>query len=203
MTNKIINFKRKYVKTIKYKLKKLISVLMLISILISTCAFTIEVFAANGTLQWLGTNKALGSPLLEDNFNADDWNKWELICFGVFLSNFTEPLIDDYKSAFGTGYGGSEGAGAKALAFDSGNRKTSLESILAYAVKMQQAYTREIYFKGAAVTGLGNSLITDVSDIKEVSTLLKTSRGDGTVDDTMYDLGVERKSEENQKMRRL
>jgi len=77
----------------------------------------------------LGTNAALGSPILNENFTADNWNKWEMICWGVFLSNFCTPLVDNYESAFKTGAGGSNGAGYKALCFGSGSDRANADVI--------------------------------------------------------------------------
>ena len=42
----------------------------------------------------LNTPSALGSPLLNENtWEESDWNKWETVAFGVFLSNFAVPLL--------------------------------------------------------------------------------------------------------------
>ena len=77
----------------------------------------------------LGTNVALGSPLLNDNFEYEDWNKWEMLTFGVFLSNLTVPLVDSYKTAFTVNSKGSKGAGKKALEFGSGNDSAANEAL--------------------------------------------------------------------------
>lgn len=121
--------------------------IMIVISVILVITLGINVVASIGTISWIGTNKALGSPLLDETFNTENWNKWELIAFGNFLSNFTYPFIDDYYSAFGDGYGGSHGAGAKALAFGSGNTMEALKDLLNYAVMMQSANQKNIYFK--------------------------------------------------------
>lgn len=72
-------------------------------------------------LDWsgsMGTNSALGSPLLnETSWTTDDWNVWEMVAFGNFLSNFPVVLVDDYMSAFQKNKGGSGGRGLDALKF--------------------------------------------------------------------------------------
>lgn len=68
----------------------------------------------------LGTNKAINVPLVNENFTTDNYNKWDMQCFALFLSNFTVPFIDNYESAFTEGKGGSDGAGALALQFAAG-----------------------------------------------------------------------------------
>lgn len=89
----------------------------------------------------LGTNKALGSPLLNDNFQYEDWNKWEMVTFGVFISNFVQPMIDDYETAFTNNSRGSAGKGKEALVFGSGTDSVgtkSLEGMLRYAISAQK-----------------------------------------------------------------
>ena len=89
----------------------------------------------------LGSNKALGSPILNQNFSTDNWNKWEMVVWGVFLSNFTTPFVDDYNSAFNLNSGyGSEGSGVKALQFGSGRDPANtavIANLLDYAMNQQ------------------------------------------------------------------
>ena len=102
--------------------------------------------ASYGSSGILGTSTALGSPILNSNFTIDNWNKWEMICWGVFLSNFCQPLVDDYQSAFKTGAGGSDGAGYKALCFGSGSdyaNKDVVEAFCDYAIAQQQNATKK------------------------------------------------------------
>ena len=88
----------------------------------------------------LGTNVALGSPLLNEDFNYEDWDKWEMLTFGIFLSNMAVPLVDSYKTAFTVNTKGSAGAGRDALIFGSGNDSAAnkaLDAMLEYAVSNQ------------------------------------------------------------------
>lgn len=117
------------------------AIVVLLILLITNIASPFSAFAVNLSSQ-LGTNKALGSPLLNDSFDYDSWNKWELMTFGVFLSNLTNPLVDSYKTAFTVNTKGSAGAGKKALEFGSGSDSVgnkALASMLDYAVKNQTA----------------------------------------------------------------
>lgn len=78
----------------------------------------------------LGTASQLGSPLLNNQFNADNFNPWEQIVFGIYLSNYVQPFVDSYESAFSTGAGyGSNGAGAQSLQFSAGEEATNEEII--------------------------------------------------------------------------
>ena len=127
-------------KLINITKKTLIIILCLISVR-SAILSSIPVARANSS-GILGTNAALGSPILNENFTADNWNKWEMICWGVFLSNFCQPLIDNYESAFKTGAGGSNGAGYKALCFGSGSdyaNKEVVEAFCDYATVQQKS----------------------------------------------------------------
>ena len=115
---------------------------------------------ANGNyINQLGSNKALGSPILNSNFVADDWNKWEMIAWGVFLSNFATPLIDDYNSAFNANSNsGSKGSGYKALQFGSGSDPANakvLQSLLDTAITQQKnVQIKQVYVKHTEVSGL-------------------------------------------------
>ena len=114
---------------------------------------------ANGNyINQLGSNKALGSPILNSNFVADDWNKWEMIAWGVFLSNFATPLIDDYNSAFNANSNsGSKGSGYKALQFGSGSDPANdkvLQSLLDTAITQQKnGQIKQVYVKHTEVSG--------------------------------------------------
>ena len=78
----------------------------------------------------VATGKALNSPILNNTFAKEDWNKWEMVCWGVFLSNFCEPGVDTYESAFTTKADfGSKGNGYKALVFGTGSDATNNETI--------------------------------------------------------------------------
>lgn len=136
MTNKIE-------KLLKRVLAGALCLLCTINTLVETIPLA---YAASDVI--LGTNAALGSPILNNNFTINDWNKWEMICWGVFLSNFCVPLVDDYETCFMTGKGGSNGSGYKALAFGTGNDPTNnetIESLTTYAAVQQKVTQKDIY----------------------------------------------------------
>ena len=149
--------------------KKLVITYSLLAIIIVNLLFPVLVQAKRIEYSnQLGTNMALGSPLLNSNFNYEDWNKWEVMTFGVFLSNFTNPLVDSYKTAFTVNNAGSAGDGREALQFGTGNdsgAKGALESLLKYAVPAQGAGYKEIkakykYIEGGKVTDIGSHAAT-------------------------------------------
>ena len=63
----------------------------------------------------LGTNYALGSPLASDDFSADDWDKWEMAIFGMFIGNYVKIGKESYMDAFKSG-----SDGLKAMQFAAG-----------------------------------------------------------------------------------
>lgn len=63
----------------------------------------------------LGSSAALGSPLSNTDFSSEDWDKWEMLAFGIFLGNYCKIGEDEYKSAFESG-----SDGLKALQFNAG-----------------------------------------------------------------------------------
>lgn len=151
-------------KTIKRIKKSIICLLCAISIFTATLGY-VPIAYSQASSGILGTNVALGSPVLNNNFTIEDWNKWEIICWGVFLSNFCQPFIDDYQTAFKTGAGGTEGAGYKALCFGSGNDQVNnktIESLCDYAIAQQKVSQKQIYVSwdkieaGAVVDGTGD-----------------------------------------------
>ncbi|MBR1454772.1 MAG: hypothetical protein IJ593_09050, partial [Lachnospiraceae bacterium] len=97
----------------------------------------------------LGTNAALGSPLLNQNALADDWNKDEALVWGIFLSNFCIPFIDDYESCFNTNSAsGSMGRGAKALSFSTGSDNSTtkvIQDLTTYAINNKDISPKPIY----------------------------------------------------------
>ena len=126
--------------SIKNRLKKLLIIVLCITSVTTSLLSSIPLAYSAGSSSILGTNKALGSPILNKNFTTNNWNKWEMICWGVFLSNFCQPLIDTYQTAFSKGNGGSNGAGYAALCFGSGSDPANNETIrdlLDYAVNTQ------------------------------------------------------------------
>lgn len=134
---------------IKLTTKKLVAFIGAVIIILGTVS-SMFVYAVNtGNYMMIGSKDSLGSPLLDTNFTSDQWNRWEMLTWGIYLSNFAFPLIDDYESAFTSGAGGSNGSGFKALNFggasDPSNNKT-LTGLLNYAIGQQkQAGLKNIY----------------------------------------------------------
>lgn len=133
--------------------------IIILVVLVLMCANTIITPLASNALNYsgdIGTNAALGSPLLnENNWDNEDWNQWEMVCFGVFLSNFCEPFVDSYMTAFQSGKGGTDGRGLTALQFGSGsdfNGDGILQSLLTYAIKFQTQSLKEIKVDYVKVT---------------------------------------------------
>lgn len=116
---------------IKSSLKRLGATALAGLCLITTTSSIITIANAyNKTSGTLGTNAALGSPLLNNQMQADDFNPWEQIAWGIYLSNYVNPFVDDYYSAFNQGAGyGSNGAGSQSLQFSSGSEATNAEII--------------------------------------------------------------------------
>lgn len=106
----------------------------------------------SGSSDILGTNQALGSPILNEKATTDNWNKWEMVCWGVFLSNFCQPLIDSYESAFSTSSGeGSRGAGYQALCFGSGSDPENndiIKNFTSYAIQTEKASQKKTIYVG-------------------------------------------------------
>ena len=131
-------------KVFKSKLiKRVISIIIIALTVLSSISSIIYYAFGYTAYSTIGTNKALGSPILNTNFSVDDWNKWEMIAWGVFLSNFSQPFIDDYNSAFNLDANyGSKGSGVKALQFGSGNdaaNRSTLQNLLDYAIMQQSS----------------------------------------------------------------
>lgn len=113
----------------------------------------------------LGTQAALGSPLLnESTWSSDDWNKWETVAFGVFLSNFPIPFVDDYASAFQSkSTNGSKGNALNALKYGTGNDSQAnkvLENLLGYAVSDQSQQLANIKVRYHKIDGYLNDSLT-------------------------------------------
>lgn len=143
----------------KYRLiaEKIIAFILVSLVILQTIAGAITYSKADYAGQ-LGGHKALGSPILNTNFVADDWNKWEMITWGVFLSNFATPMLDDYYSAFNSNSKrGSKGSGYKALQFGSGSDPENaevLQSLLDSAITFQKnGQLKDIWVKHTEVDG--------------------------------------------------
>lgn len=123
--------------------------LLLIFIILFSDAFSLVGHAAQANL--LGSNAALGSPLMSDEFTVDNWNSWEMLCFGIFLSNFCQPFEDDYNSAFTEGSNqGTQGRGLKALQFAAGgdvNASGYLADMVSYCKQSQAEAYKPLYVR--------------------------------------------------------
>lgn len=105
---------------------------------------SIEVYAVQTNYSAdLGTNAALGSPLLNESFESTDWDPYEMVVFGIFLSNFCINWGEDnYETAFSqTAKTGLKGKALESLVFGTGTDSVgmqSLKSMLQYAVDAQK-----------------------------------------------------------------
>lgn len=122
----------------QFKKRLLAGLLMILSVVNALVPLGTNALDWSGSM---GTNAALGSPLLnETSWTTEDWNPWEMVAFGNFLSNFPVPLVDDYMSAFQANHGGSGGRGLDALKFsiaqDSQATKV-LQNLLSFSIKDQ------------------------------------------------------------------
>lgn len=145
----------------KLKLKDMIKrtfILFLCVISFGSAVLSSISYAKASAYEQLGTSAALGSPVLNSNFTIENWNKWEMVAWGVYLSNFCVPLIDTYSSAFQAGKDGSKGAGYKALCFGSGsdseNNKT-IQELCSYAIAQQANGGHQLYVTYSAVDDTG------------------------------------------------
>lgn len=127
------------------KLHRLLAFLLIVSILISMGSGA--VYGA-GQASRLGTRASNGSPLVSDSFTNNNWDSWEMLCFGVFISNFCDPFTDDYSTAFSdSATSGSKGKGLKALQFSTGGDSEAdnyLRDMLSYCITAQGTDVRPI-----------------------------------------------------------
>lgn len=127
-------------------IKKVIAIILVIMSILNLI-ITIIVPARADSL--LGTNLALGSPVLNSKAVSDDWNKYESLVWGIYLSNFCIPFVDDYESAFNLeSTSGSSGRGLKALNFGSGSDPENskvLKELVSYGINMQKMNMRKLY----------------------------------------------------------
>ena len=131
------------------KLKKAVTNIVTFTLLIALILeFALSTMKSVKADSLLGTNAALGSPLLNSSAVADDWNKYEAIVWGIFLGNFCIPFVDDYESAFNLNSTvGSKGRGLKALCFAGGSDPSNNETIqdlVTYAINMQKQSPKKI-----------------------------------------------------------
>lgn len=111
-------------------------------------ALSMTTYSRSTSSSAIGSNLALGSPILNKDAVSDNWNKYELIVWGIFLSNFCTPFIDDYESTFNLGSSsGSKGSGSKALSFASGSDVTNsstIKDLTTYAINNQSTAAKPI-----------------------------------------------------------
>ena len=102
-----------------------------------------QVGLCSSRAEQLGSAVAVGSPVLNQNFAEDSWNPYELECFGVYLSNFVEPLTQTYKECFTSG-----GSGTYALQMSTRNDPENnkvLKGLTDVAVGYQFNHTSALY----------------------------------------------------------
>ena len=148
------------------KLKRVVTALLATASVTLTVGQYIPYVQADSS-RMLGSSQALNSPILNNNFTSDNWNKWEMICWGVYLSNFCVPFIDNYQMAFSTGAGGSNGSGYNALVFGSGNDPTNNEIIKDFcdsATNYQASAGKQIY---VGYTKLSQSSTSEMPKLSE------------------------------------
>lgn len=179
--------KDKVAKWCKRALCVLLATLLLLS---ATYVMIPTVWAANelrGSSGTLNTAQALGSPILNDNFTIEQWNKWEMIAWGLFLSNFCVPLVDTYNTAFHTGQGGSNGTGYAALVFGSGSdSQTSsvVQDLCDYACAIQTGQLKDIYVayadidQGSIVSGPDMDIFQLSGEYNEDATIREATVSD-------------------------
>lgn len=114
----------------------------------------------------LGSREALGSPILNNQFSTEDWDKWEMVVWGIYLSNYCVPLVDTYESAFSTSASyGSKGDGLRALEFGSGNDPSNnkvIQQLLTAAINYQnEANAQSIY---VSFTKISDGQLGEISD---------------------------------------
>ena len=131
----------------KILLKRIISSVLAVACILNLGISIVGYSNAAITTQ-LGSNLALGSPVLNKDAVSDDWNKYEMLVWGIFLSNFCTPFIDSYESTFNLGStSGSEGSGVKALSFATGGdvaNTQTIQDLTTYAINNQAAAVKPI-----------------------------------------------------------
>lgn len=145
--------------------KRTVYIALVLSMIISLYYnASMQVYADSSST--LGTPEALGSPVLNNKFSSENWDKWEMIVYGIYLSNFCIPLVDSYESAFTTNSGyGSNGAGLNAIKIGSGNDGANnevIESLTTQAINFQaQTAASQLY---VAYTKIENGTIAAKTD---------------------------------------
>lgn len=142
--------------------RKVMTRLLVILLLIALLLPTVTVFANTPASRYAQTNtfEASGSPLLNPNFTTNQWNKWETVAWGVFLSNFVVPMADSYESAFNTASNeGSRGSGFKALNFSMSGDPAGrgiLQDFLRFAIDNATSTSKELHVSYYYLDQAGN-----------------------------------------------
>lgn len=142
--------------------RKVFTRLLVMILLIALLLPTVTVFANTPTGRYAQTNtfEASGSPLLNPNFTINQWNKWETVAWGVFLSNFVVPMADSYESAFNTASNeGSRGSGFKALNFSMSGDPAArgiLQDFLRFAIDSAMGNSKELHVSYYYLDQAGN-----------------------------------------------
>ncbi|GHU92729.1 hypothetical protein FACS1894208_00450 [Clostridia bacterium] len=155
------------------KLKQVTALLLVLIIIASVTAL-----AVTSRYNQSATFSSTGSPLLNPNFTSDAWNKWEMVAWGVFLSNFVVPMADTYESAFSTSAGyGSKGSGFKALDFSTAsdsNNNGIMQNFLQFAIDQASGLMKPLYATyyymdqfGTVMDKDGNALPDDKNPTKK------------------------------------
>lgn len=161
------------------RFKRIVKSMAVGTLIASTVGYTLY---ATNSIGMIGSNQALGSPLLNQNFNPENFQEEEVIVFGIFLSNFPAPFIDDYKSTFVSGFGGTSGRGYEALNFDKFNSNdTTLKNLLDHAINIQNSKLQPIYVQskvykedGTVSNGIGcegEKIPATINDLLEVGNM--------------------------------
>lgn len=131
--------------------------------------------------------------------SADNFNPWEQIVFGIYLSNYTQPFVDSYEQAFQVGAGyGSNGAGAQSLQFSSGEEATNQEIIkgmLNIIINMEKNVALQpLYVTYSDLTGgklTLSQVITQGQKTDSSGTPEQTEEGGDTVPDSGFVVGAD------------
>lgn len=180
---KIANIFKKKRKSIG---KACLSAILVMVVLINITSYAVSV----NYYRTLGSSEALNSPILNSQFSEENWNKWEMLTWGVYLSNFAQPFVDTYESAFSSSSGnGSQGAGYAALVFggasDSGSEET-LQNLLNYAITQQTGDFEKVIYVTFNTLNEDGSITRNDPPTRAGATETTDSSGD-TSDDTSGD----------------
>lgn len=157
-------------------MKKRILAFIATTVILITSIWSEAIIAkAYGSQSTLGTKMAIGSPILNSEFSAEDWDKYEMVVFGIYLSNFCVPLVDTYESAFSTSASyGTKGSGLEALEFGSGNDPANnevIKELLTQAINYQKSNQQQKIYVG--YTRIEDGEIKDTVDPNSDSSVVR------------------------------